>query len=111
MKKRLIISIITGSLLGILCIIGLSYRMGFEGNEMLIAATWFNRFIMGVVIGLAGKLKITKSNLNHLFRGALLGLLISFSLYIATGFIDTPGFIAGIIYGIIIDLIATKYAK
>lgn len=57
MKKRLITSVITGSLLGILCIIGLSYRMGYAGNEILIAATWFNRFMMGIVVGLAEPLK------------------------------------------------------
>lgn len=109
MKKRIVISIITGSLLGILCIIGAGVRMGFVGNEVFLAATWFNRFMMGAVIGLAGGLKITKSY-NPLIRGGLLGLMVTFSLYISTNFIDTPGFIAGIIYGVIIDAVATKYA-
>jgi len=108
MKKRLLIAILTGALLGILCIIGVAYRFGFSGNELFIFATWFNRVVIGLVIGLVGSAQLIKGKLNPLFRGLLLGLIISFSLFIATDFRDLPGFIAGIFYGIIIDYIASK---
>ena len=110
-KKRLITAILTGAILGIFCIIGISIRLGFAGNELFILATWINRVIMGLVIGLAPYYKIKNNSKNILFRGALLGLLISGSFYLATAFKDTPGFIAGIVYGIIIDYTATKHEK
>lgn len=106
MNKRLTLSIITGALLGIFCIIGMSYRFGVEGNEWFFAATWFNRVLMGIIIGLAGNIK-----LNPALRGILFGLIVSFSLYIATDFRDSSGFGAGIVYGLIIDWVATKYSK
>jgi len=110
-NKRLIIAIVTGAILGILCIIGVSIRLGFVGNELFILATWVNRVIMGLVIGLAPYYKIKNNTKNILFRGAFFGFIISGSFYLATAFKDSPGFIAGIVYGIIIDYIATKYEK
>jgi hypothetical protein len=44
-------------------------------------------------------------------RGALLGLLVSFAFYSSTGFEDVIGFIAGIVYGIIIEFVALKLDK
>lgn len=109
MKKRLISALVTGAILGVFCIIGVGYRLGYSGNELFLFATWFNRVLMGLVIGLAS-FKLTKK-LNFLFRGVLLGLIVSFAFYVSTSFIDTPGFIAGIVYGIIIDYVATKFEK
>jgi len=37
--------------------------------------------------------------------------VISGSFYLATEFRDTPGFLAGLAYGVIIDFIATKYGQ
>ncbi len=109
MNKRLIVGVLTGVFLGIFCIIGVSLRLGFFGNELFIIATYFNRLVMGLVIGLAAGWQISKGKNNVLLRGAILGLIISFSLYLATDFKDLPGFLAGIVYGIIIDSIASKY--
>ena len=109
-NKRLTISIVTSAILGIFCIIGISLRMGFVGNELFILATWVNRIIIGLVIGLASPIK-TKRISKILLRGALLGFIISGSFYLATSFKDMPGFFAGILYAIIIDYIATRYKK
>lgn len=111
MKKRMIVSILTGAILGIFCIIGLSIRIGFAGNELFILATWINRLIMGLVIGLAPYYKIKNNTQNILLRGAFFGFIIGGSFFLATDFKDTFGFIAAIFYGIIIDFIATKYEK
>ncbi len=110
-NKRLFVAIVTGAVLGIFCIIGISIRLGFAGNELFILATWINRVILGLVIGLAPHYKIKNDTKNILFRGAFFGLIISGSFYLATAFKDTPGFIAGIVYGIIIDYVATRYEK
>lgn len=65
---------------------------------------------MGLVIGLAVCSQIKSNSKSILLRGAFFGLIISGSFYLATGFKDAPGFFAGIVYGMIIDYVATKYA-
>ena len=98
-------SILIGSLLGIVCILGSGYRSGFAGNWILLWALWYNRFLMGIVIGLV------TNNKRHvaIIRGAILGLLVSFAYYFTTGFADPVSFLAGGIYGIIIDYIASRH--
>ena len=107
--KRLRLSIITSAILGIFCIIGISLRLGYIGNELFILSNWINRVIMGMVIGLASKIK--RDTRYIIARGALFGLIISGSLYIATYFKDFTGFIAGIVYGIIIEYVAAKHGR
>ena len=107
-KKRMIISLITGAILGVVCIIGATVRFGGETSTYLLFALWYNRIIMGLVIGLASSKKDLSS---VLIRGAFLGLLVSFAYYATTGFTDTVSFIAGIIYGIIIEYAAFKFEK
>lgn len=110
-NKRLIVSIVTGAILGIFCIIGISVRLGFAGNELFILATWINRVVIGLVIGLASSYKIEKNTKNIILRGAFLGFIISGSFFLATSFKDVPGFVAGIFYGMIIDSVATKWGE
>lgn len=110
-KKRLIAGLVAGAILGIFCIIGISIRLGFAGNEIFILATWINRVIMGLVIGLAPRIKLKKNIAKVLSRGLLFGFIISGSFYLATSFKDTPGFLAGIVYGPIIGFVATKFQK
>jgi len=74
-------------------------------------STWVNRIVIGFVIGLITYNKNENKTKKVILHGALIGLIISGSFYLATEFKDTPGFIAGIIYGIIINYIATKYGK
>ena len=109
-KKRLLVSLITGAILGIFCIIGVGARIGYE-NYIFLIGMWYNRIVMGLLIGLAGDIQITKGAKNFLFRGALLGLIVSSAIFLSTEFRDIPSFFAGIVYGIIIDYAATKYGK
>lgn len=107
MNRRTSIGLIAGAVLGIFCIIGVNFRMGDQVTGLFLFATWFNRVVMGLMIGFYTP--ASKNLLHSAVRGGLLGLIVSFSLYSATEFIDTPGFIAGIVYGIIIDVLATKF--
>ena len=109
-KKRLVIALICGALLGIICVIGVGLRLGFGGNELFILATWYNRVIMGLVIGLAGGMTVIKGKFNVLLRGLLLGLMVSLALFLSTELLDPLGFMAGIVYGVIIDYLASKYS-
>ena len=107
--KRIAVAILTGSILGIFCIIGASARLGLPGNELFLFALWYNRFLMGVVIGIASDLKIIKTKWNVFLRGGILGLIVTSAFFLSTGFRDIPSFFAGIVYGLIIDYIATKF--
>jgi hypothetical protein len=105
MTKKLKVSIITGALLGIICIIGGGIRMGYSGNGLYLFALWYNRLIMGILIGLTKMQPGTKG----LIRGGFLGLTVSLAFYLSTGMNDHISFLAGIIYGIIIVAAARKY--
>jgi hypothetical protein len=103
--------LLAGAGLGVFCIIGVGYRLGFSGHEFFLFGVWYNRVLMGLLIGLAPGIIIAGKKFNFLVRGLLLGFIVSFSLLIVTDFRDPIGFIAGIIYGPIIDYFATKYSK
>ena len=106
--RRMLICVITGALLGVVCIIGAQVRSGFDIDAVYLFSSWFNRLLMGIVIGLAwSKLNIMRA----LARGAVLGLLVSFAFYSSTGFADVIGFIAGIIYGVIIEYVALRLGE
>ena len=105
MTRRMKISIITGILLGMVCIVGASIRSGFERELYWLFALWYNRLIMGIVIG--APWKPLKLNLL-LVRGAAFGLLVSFAFYATSGFQDPVSFMAGIVYGVIIEYMAHR---
>lgn len=106
--QRLKVCIATGAVLGVFCIIGASIRSGFERDAVYLFAFWYNRLLMGLVIGLA---VATADVGKALIRGAVLGFLVSFAFYSATGFDDGVGFMAGIVYGIIIEYVAWRFEQ
>jgi len=107
LTKRLKICIATGAVLGVFCIVGAFVRSGFQSEAYFLFALWYNRLMMGLVIGLAdGNLGWPKV----IGRGAFFGLVVSLAFYLSTGFIDVVSFLAGIVYGIIIEYIAFKYS-
>jgi len=65
MNKRLINAIIVGAILGVLCIIGAYARSGNTASIGELFSLWYNRIIMGVVIGASwGKTTKAKSLLR-----------------------------------------------
>lgn len=105
-SKRMKICIVLGAILGVVCIIGASIRSGFQSDASFLFALWYNRLIMGIMIGMASR---SRDLLKATGRGALFGLLVSFAFYASTGFGDIVSFLAGIIYGMIIETFAFKY--
>ena len=105
MNKKLMVSIISGSLLGVICIIGGGIRMGFSGNGLYLFALWYNRLIMGILIGLTKM----NSGISGLVKGGLLGFVVSLAFFLSTGMSDLVSFLAGIVYGVIIVAVARKY--
>lgn len=113
-NKRLGISILLGAMLGVLCIIGISMRIGSSGNEWFLFAMWYNRLLMGVLIGFAGSWTILpgegKELKNASIRGLVLGAIVTSAILFSTGIKDIPSWFAGIVYGPIIDIVATHFA-
>jgi len=106
MKKRIYVGLILGAILGIFCIVGASLRTPNTLSFIYLFSFWYNRVIMGFVIGLLPK---SKTLSFALIRGLIIGGLISFAFYSATDFNDLMGFLAGFIYGIIIEYVLYKF--
>jgi len=108
--KRIIICTIGGVIAGILCMIGgiLSGNIT-EITFMGIFPLFFNRMMLGFIIG------ISNLKMHYLLHGAMVGLLISLISSLLIIEESTIGFIlfstAGIIYGALIDWVATKLFK
>ncbi|MBN2826789.1 MAG: hypothetical protein JXQ26_02305 [Tissierellales bacterium] len=95
------VGLIGGALLGLICVVGAFIRSGFTASPDFVFALWYNRVIIGLVVG-APWVSTVKS--KALLRGALLGLMVSFAFYSSTGFSDPISFIAGIVYGVILEI-------
>ena len=104
-SKRMKVSLLAGAALGVVCIIGALIRSGGSSGAGFLFALWFNRLLMGMVIGLMEDIKETP---RLILRGAVTGLLVSFAFYSADGFGDAISFLAGIVYGVIIELAARR---
>lgn len=100
MSKRLKLALIGGAVLGIICVVGAYLRSGGTASPTFIFALWFNRVIIGLAVGAPWD---TTSKSKNLLRGAMLGLLVSFAFYSSTGFEDPISFVAGIVYGVILE--------
>ena len=104
-SKRMKVSLLAGAALGVVCIIGALIRSGGSSGAGFLFALWFNRLLMGMVIGLMEDIKETP---RMILRGAATGLLVSFAFYSADGFGDAVSFLAGIVYGVIIEMAARR---
>jgi len=116
--RRIGIALIAGALLGVLCIIGVGSRIpGNYSNVVYLMAVWYNRVLMGLMVGLAGGVTLIKSDknknyINAIVRGLLIGLIVSSAtLLLSETILDLMGWLAGIIYGPIIDVVATATEK
>jgi hypothetical protein len=98
--------LILGSILGVFCIVGALTRYNESPTTLYLLSFWFNRVIIGLVIGLLPLLTDVKKTI---LRGAIVGLFISFAFYSATEFYDLTGFLVGAVYGMIIEVVLYKY--
>ena len=110
--KRLLIATGLGALLGIFCILGQAQRgptTPLPNSTIYLLSAWYNRVIMGMMIGFAGEWFLIKNKvfINAILRGALLGLLVSASFGLLNQELEFMYFFAGIIWGILNDCITT----
>jgi len=108
MKKRMKVALIGGALLGIVCVVGAYIRSGYTASPGFVFSLWYNRVIIGLAVGAPW---IEKGKSKSLIRGALLGLLVSFAFYSSTGFKDPISFLAGILYGVILEAWLNRFEK
>lgn len=100
MTKRMKTALMGGALLGLVCVVGASIRSGFTASPSFVFALWYNRVIIGLAVGAPWG---NSGRYNALLRGGLLGLMVSFAFYSSTGFQDPVSFVAGVIYGVILE--------
>ena len=108
MTKRLKWALIGGAVLGIICVVGAYLRSNGTASPAFIFALWFNRVIIGLVVGAPWD---TTSRSKNMLRGALLGLLVSFAFYSSTNFQDPISFVAGVVYGVILEAWLSRLEK
>lgn len=104
--KRVSACTILGALAGVVCYLG-GKSSGINFTLPLIYGTVLNRALIGFVIGISGWKKI-----NYLLHGAIIGLIVTLPMAVMgpiAGAIILSAF--GIIYGVIIELVATKLLK
>lgn len=107
-NRRLIISVITGAILGLVCILGANLRYQIDLGSSYLFGFWFNRLLMGIVIGL---LSFNGGLFHRVIKGSILGLIVSFAFYSATDFFDLTGFLVGALYGAIIVVVNHLFVK
>ena len=114
--KKLRIGLATGLgiILGIFCIIGQSTRMPeppLPNATIYLLGAWYNRVIMGILIGSADDWQFLKTKsqwlLNAVIRGAILGALVSVSFGLLHQRLELVYFFAGIVWGILNDVLTT----
>jgi hypothetical protein len=108
--RRIVLAILLGLLFGLFCMWTTSETSIIPISFPNLLAVGYNRIILGLVIGLSGKIMIRPA-----LRGAILGIIISLEIALPTlnswffGFVAYM--LAGIVYGIIIDLLSSWFAK
>jgi len=108
MTRRMKEALIGGALLGIVCVVGAYLRSGSTASPGFVFSLWYNRVIIGLAVGAPWK---ATSRTKALLRGAILGLLVSFAFYSATGFQDHISFVAGVVYGVILEAWLSRSRK
>ena len=115
--KRLIVGTVLGAILGIFCVIGVSLRLPdpvYPNATVYLIGAWYNRVVMGSLIGLAGGIKLYKNEdniLNSIIRGAIIGAFVSVSFSFLSQAIELTYFFAGIVWGLVNDLVTTQLMK
>ncbi len=108
--KRLLIALVIAAIGGAFCAYGTTMIEipGLVVDTPLLATIFYGRLMIGLLVGLAGGVVLIKGELkNAALRGAILGAIMSVGL----GFYGGMGVmvIAGTVYGLIADVLATKF--
>ena len=109
-NKRLLICTIGGLAAAIICTTGglLTGNIA-EFTFFAVAGVFVNRLMLGFIIG------ISRLKMNYLLHGVLMGFLVSFIISVSFLENNLKDFIfftvTGMVYGLLIELFATKVFK
>lgn len=108
--KRMLISLVLGAFFGLGCAYGTSTATieGFTMTLPYLASIFYARLLMGFMIGLADGVVIIEGAMkNALVRGGVIGAISSVIISFSGG--GAIFITAGIAYGIITDIFATRF--
>ena len=112
--KRIAIATVIGFLCGLFCAYGTIWVAESKPTLVittgLLAVVVYNRVLLGLLVGLGDTIP-----LHPVPRGAVIGVIVSLAIslmnMIDVGISDGAAFIGfGIVYGIIADIVATKFS-
>ncbi len=110
--KRMAIALILAAFFGVMCAWGTSTVEipGFVMTTEYLLTVFYARLMIGFLVGFSGGLVMLKGKTaNAALRGGIMGLIASISISFYGG---TAIFIAaGIVYGIITDVVATRLSS
>ena len=111
--KRIIVAVVLGAIFGAFCAYGTSELdpevVGFEIDSALLLTTFYNRVLIGLLVGVGGGVALLKDVMNNAaLRGAVFGALISIGIGFYGGMEVLVAF--GAVYGLITDVVSTKVA-
>ena len=70
----------TGAFLGVFCIIGVGTRTGYSGNEVYLLGMWYNRVVMGLIVGLSRSVVLVEDETPDRILGEILALARQYGL-------------------------------
>jgi hypothetical protein len=104
--RRIKISMALGGVAGAICLYGTLASIPGVLTLPILATIFYDRVLLGFVVGIAYGLKI-----HPLIRGAIIGAVVSLIVAIPSGIIGGAFLMgAGVVYGIVTDLVATKFS-
>jgi hypothetical protein len=104
--RRIKISLALGVVAGAICLYGTLTGVPGVLTLPILATIFYDRVLLGFVVGIAYGLKI-----HPLIRGAIIGAVVSLLIAIPSGIIGGALLMgAGVVYGIVTDLVATKFS-
>ncbi|HID73409.1 TPA: hypothetical protein EYP38_05710 [Candidatus Micrarchaeota archaeon] len=110
--KRMTIAVMASILFGIFCAWGSTMVQipGMVVTLPLLATIFYNRVLIGFMVGLAEHVSMLKDRLpNAALRGALIGAIVSIGVMLPGGLEAAALLVFGALYGAIVDVVATKY--
>lgn len=104
--RRIKFSLALGVVAGAICLYGTMTSIPGVLTIPILATIFYDRVLLGFVVGIADGLKI-----HPLIRGAIIGAVVSLLIAIPSGVIGGALLMSGgVVYGIVIDLVATKFS-
>jgi len=110
--KRMTIAILVAALFGVFCAYGTSTIEipGFEVTLPYLLTIFYARLLIGFFVGFGEHVKFVKSEMkNAVVRGAVFGVIATIAISFYGGAEVFMAF--GIVYGIITDVVATRFGK